>query len=1427
MGNFYRNIIILFFFVLLRSNFGIAQLTLYSEDFEDDYQEGCGYGSCSDDDNGNWYLTQVGTPDNNGSQSSWDDVAFFDGAAVIPSTDLAFRWNDNNDGNSSNREDWYSKSISGAYSNISISIPYWIGSSGTGSIWAYYILDGGAPVLIGSDLANSNTSGTFTVSGLTSTTSIQITVQVVNSNVNAAYVKIDNVSITADCPASYSGTYQVGPTGTWSTLTTALMVLKSCMVDDVILELQSTYSDASETYPLDFSGLPTSSTVTLTIRPKSDVVSTIVLDGSASTIFDFDATNYVTIDGRPGGSGSTSRLTLENTTAAAASKRAIIIQNNSSNNTITYCTLLSDNSSTTNSTAGVVFFGSGASGNSSNTISYCTLTYATTATACLIVSYNASASTANTSNIISNNTLTDFTNHGIWCDTKSTSFTISSNQIYQTAAAYSTSTAGSYLIYVTAGTGYTINGNYIGGAGVNCNSADYFTVNANGSIYAINFGGTGAGTNSIYSNTIKYIKSNSTTATSVAVGIYVNNATSTTLNIYNNTIAYIKAGSSSTAAVHYSAGMLSTGTCSTVTLSVYNNTVNYIENAMGGSSSAYLYGIDFSSSTSATTNYYYNNYVNIDYGASAARIYGVSTGASAVIYNNTIYVYSGSQQTYDRYCLRIKGGVNNTVQNNLFINASSGTSGNTKYSSDIYVNGSGGTQTHSYNYYQFTGTYSSSVNNNGTATSWTGETGGQTNTDVTLDTDGRATPSASRIADLGTDLRASSPAITDDIIGESRSDASPWIGCYEGNASFYWVGGSGNWSSYASHWATTSGGATFQTAVPTSSDKVIFDANSGAGTCTIDAAAYCSNFTSTGFTGTIAGSFTLDIHGDLTVGSSSTWSHTGTTTFKSTSTGKTITPNSVTLACPITFNGSGGGWTLAGDLTCSSTSAFTLTAGTLNLSSYTLSIAGDFTKATAFTFTPGTGTVSFTGNSSAINGTTAAPSFYNIVVSKTAGQTLSTGGSVTSLTCTNNFTETTGNFTAPTNMTVSGNLTVSAGTFTAPSGTLTLVGDFTSNSTYTANTGTFKFNGTSAQTLSGSTNPNFYNLTIDNSSTGVSLGLNTTMTNTLTLTSGLLKTVSYTLTLGADGANATIPIGSSSSYIVAYNNAGTIGYVKQFVNSVTTYNFPIGDLTNYTPLTFTLNSHGGLSSAYLICHTKAAKITGMSASVTTYITRYWELTDNGFTSPNYDISYVYATGDVTGTETNLLPLKKSGATWYKPTGSSFTDGTAQGTGSVNDGTNTLTWTGLTTFSFFGGGGNQAVALPVELYQFDVKKYQESAKINWKTANEIDNDFFILERSIDGVEFTPIAHIKGAGNSTSPLSYFYIDYDFKNTVNYYHLRQVDYNGKEIISETKSVDMSKRDGVIVMTVNAIGQEVDLNYRGVVFDIYSDGSSKKRIQ
>jgi hypothetical protein len=196
-------------FLLLLSlliTFGLYSQTIYFEDFSNDWKKGAiTYGgvSPSQPTDGNWSYVIVGSPDNDGgSASSWNDMAFMDGAAVMStngstSSTLAFRWNDVNNGSSSNRVDWYSSTFTGKYVNISISIDYGIGNGGSSNtIYVYYIKDGATEVLFGSSVNQSSTTGTFTINNLSCSTSFQLYVKVITRDYNSSYVYIDNVTIT-------------------------------------------------------------------------------------------------------------------------------------------------------------------------------------------------------------------------------------------------------------------------------------------------------------------------------------------------------------------------------------------------------------------------------------------------------------------------------------------------------------------------------------------------------------------------------------------------------------------------------------------------------------------------------------------------------------------------------------------------------------------------------------------------------------------------------------------------------------------------------------------------------------------------------------------------------------------------------------------------------------------------------------------------------------------------------------------------------------------------------------------------------------------------------------------------------------------------------------------------------------------------------
>ena len=87
-------------------------------------------------------------------------------------------------------------------------------------------------------------------------------------------------------------------------------------------------------------------------------------------------------------------------------------------------------------------------------------------------------------------------------------------------------------------------------------------------------------------------------------------------------------------------------------------------------------------------------------------------------------------------------------------------------------------------------------------------------------------------------------------------------------------------------------------------------------------------------------------------------------------------------------------------------------------------------------------------------------------------------------------------------------------------------------------------------------------------------------------------------------------------------------------------------------------------------------------------------------------------------------------------------------------------------------------LPVELLSFSGKNEGVQNSLNWKTATEINNDYFEVERSEDGKNWTAIGKINGAGNSSGIRNYDFIDYELPaaTTVLYYRLKQTDYNGK---------------------------------------------------
>jgi len=97
-------------------------------------------------------------------------------------------------------------------------------------------------------------------------------------------------------------------------------------------------------------------------------------------------------------------------------------------------------------------------------------------------------------------------------------------------------------------------------------------------------------------------------------------------------------------------------------------------------------------------------------------------------------------------------------------------------------------------------------------------------------------------------------------------------------------------------------------------------------------------------------------------------------------------------------------------------------------------------------------------------------------------------------------------------------------------------------------------------------------------------------------------------------------------------------------------------------------------------------------------------------------------------------------------------------------------------------------IPVELTSFtgNVNNLGQVV-LNWETATELNNHMFEIERKTETSEFRTVGYIEGAGTTNEPRSYSYLDKTAEQGINYYRLKQVDFNGTYSYSNVVEVDV----------------------------------------
>ena len=466
--------------------------------------------------------------------------------------------------------------------------------------------------------------------------------------------------------------------------------------------------------------------------------------------------------------------------------------------------------------------------------------------------------------------------------------------------------------------------------------------------------------------------------------------------------------------------------------------------------------------------------------------------------------------------------------------------------------------------------------------------------------------------------------------------------------------------------------------------------------------------------------------------------------------------------CTFTLNT--GTLDVDGDLRCTGSGA-----GTFNANSGTVRVAGNIPNSggNTGTFDWGTSTLEMNGTSGTLIMTAGGSSLYNLVFNDGGG---------------------TATYEIQEAIDVNGDLTITGGTLdtkAASNFNINLAGHWTNNDGFTVNAAKVVFDGGANQDISGASVTAFHDIEIANTSGDVDLNDDATVSGTLTLTSGdLIIETAETLTID-DTDDSGISGGSASTHIVT---SGTATIIDTY-SSTTKITYPLGDGTNYRPLALTPSSTN--STIWTIAYTAVGHSDTDVSGDLDHISsmEYWTCDRSGGSPADAIMELTWHSGSVVNDYANLTIAHYDGTTDW--------DGIASTPVGTNSSGTITSDAAVTTFSPFTIGSiSSANPLPIRILYFDVRFNEkfDHVILDWRTASEKNNDYFSIERSVDGINWIKIGEVNGAGTSNIPVSYQYFDFDVFRGLTYYRLKQVDFDGEFDYSDIKLVNFQKAENLV---------------------------------
>ncbi len=124
-----------------------------------------------------------------------------------------------------------------------------------------------------------------------------------------------------------------------------------------------------------------------------------------------------------------------------------------------------------------------------------------------------------------------------------------------------------------------------------------------------------------------------------------------------------------------------------------------------------------------------------------------------------------------------------------------------------------------------------------------------------------------------------------------------------------------------------------------------------------------------------------------------------------------------------------------------------------------------------------------------------------------------------------------------------------------------------------------------------------------------------------------------------------------------------------------------------------------------------------------------------------------------------------------------------------------------------GTYTSSAVIPVEMISFYAKPQSQTVKLDWLTATERNNAYFDVQRSTDGQTWTNIGTVKGNGTTASKQTYNFTDEAPLSRLNYYRLKQVDFDGKLDFSSVVAVNMASNGKGFSIYPNPVSDKLNV--------------------